>query len=314
MKLTPCLGLLALLPLGCAGAVPTPAEPAAATTTQHPAEVTVVDLTPPAPAAAKPPAPASDPAADRQSALKQAAEYGMLGLLSTGDPNAPDAPWGKDQAGNEPQSAQGNMWGDAIGDSFGAGGLGLSGSGGGGGTGVGIGLGSIGTLGHGAGTGTGQTFGSGSGGLAGAHSGKPPSIRMGATSVVGRLPPEIIQRIVRQNYGRFRFCYEQGLRTNPKLEGKVVVKFEIDKAGAVTTVAVVKDTTLPDKGVAACIQRSFNGLSFPQPDGGKVVVVYPLVFAPGEPAPTPAVAAPAATPAPATAAPAPAAPAAPKSP
>ena len=51
-------------------------------------------------------------------------------------------------------SASGNMWGDAIGDAFGAGGLGLSGVGeGGGGVGEGIGLGSVGTLGHGAGTG-----------------------------------------------------------------------------------------------------------------------------------------------------------------
>lgn len=52
-------------------------------------------------------------------------------------------------------SASGNMWGDAIGDAFGAGGLGLSGVGeGGGGQGEGLGLGSVGTLGHGAGTGS----------------------------------------------------------------------------------------------------------------------------------------------------------------
>lgn len=49
------------------------------------------------------------------------------------------------------------MWSEAIGDSYGAGGLGLSGIGaGGGGRGEGIGLGSIGTIGHGSGTGTGS--------------------------------------------------------------------------------------------------------------------------------------------------------------
>lgn len=49
------------------------------------------------------------------------------------------------------------MWSEAIGDSFGAGGLGLSGIGeGGGGRGEGIGLGGIGTIGHGSGTGTGS--------------------------------------------------------------------------------------------------------------------------------------------------------------
>ena len=58
-------------------------------------------------------------------------------------------------APGDPLSASGNMWGDAIGDAFGAGGLGLSGVGeGGGGKGEGIGLGSVGTLGHGSGTGS----------------------------------------------------------------------------------------------------------------------------------------------------------------
>lgn len=56
--------------------------------------------------------------------------------------------------GTDALNGQGNMWGDAIGDAFGAGGLGLSGVGeGGGGQGEGIGLGSIGTMGHGAGYG-----------------------------------------------------------------------------------------------------------------------------------------------------------------
>ena len=57
------------------------------------------------------------------------------------------------EAQREADAARGNLWGAAVGDSFGAGGLGLSGIGeGGGGRGEGIGLGSIGTIGHGAGT------------------------------------------------------------------------------------------------------------------------------------------------------------------
>jgi hypothetical protein len=157
-----------------------------------------------------------DPHIARAAALREAQEFGMIGLLNTGaagDPNAPTAPWGRDTSlGTDEISARGNMWGDEIGDAFGAGGLGLSGIGeGGGGRGEGIGLGSIGALGHGAGTGTGQGFGSGHGRLGGSHKTRAPKVRMGATTVSGRLPPEVIQRIVRQNYGRFRMCYEQGL-------------------------------------------------------------------------------------------------------
>jgi hypothetical protein len=228
----------------------------------------------------------ADPHIARQAALREAAEFGMIGLLNTGaggDPNAPTAPWGReDSLGNDPLSARGNMWGDTIGDSFGAGGLGLSGVGeGGGGRGEGIGLGNIGTIGHGAGTGTGQGFGNGHGRLGGAHQTRSPSLRQGATQVNGRLPQEVIQRIVRQNFGRFRLCYENGLRTNPNLQGRVAIKFVIDRSGSVST-ASDGGSDLPDQSVVSCVVRGFGNLSFPQPEGGIVTVVYPIIFSPGD--------------------------------
>jgi len=102
---------------------------------------------------------------------------------------------------------------------------------------------------------------------------------MGATSVSGRLPPEVIQRIVRQNFGRFRLCYENGLRNNPNLQGRVVVRFVIGRDGRVSNVGGGGD--LPDGGVTSCVTRAFYGLSFPQPEGGIVTVSYPIVFTPG---------------------------------
>jgi hypothetical protein len=209
----------------------------------------------------------------------------MIGLLNTGaagDPNAPTAPWGRDDSlGMDEMSARGNMWGDEIGDAFGAGGLGLSGIGeGGGGRGEGIGLGNIGTLGHGAGVGTGQGFGAGHGRLGGSHKTRAPKVRMGATTVSGRLPPEVIQRIVRQNYGRFRMCFEQGLARNPNLEGRVAVRFVIGRDGSVSNVSN-GGSDLPDSGVVSCVISAYYGLSFPQPEGGIVTVVYPIMFSPG---------------------------------
>src|SRR5687767_8833631 len=60
---------------------------------------------------------------------------------------------------------------------------------------------------------------------------KPPQLRQGSTRVEGpgRLPPEVIQRIVRQNFGRFRLCYETELKKQPELTGKVEVTFTIEK-------------------------------------------------------------------------------------
>jgi hypothetical protein len=107
-----------------------------------------------------------------------------------------------------------------------------------------------------------------------------PQVRMGAVSISGRLPPEVIQRIVRQNFGRFRLCYEAGLRNNPNLQGRVAVRFVIGRDGAVSNISN-GGSDLPDGGVVRCIVRAFEGLSFPQPEGGIVTAVYPIMLSPG---------------------------------
>ncbi len=154
----------------------------------------------------------------------------------------------------------------------------------GGGRGEGIGLGNFGALsgfGHGSGAGSGGASPC-PGALSGGARVKAPKIREGATSVNGRLPPEVIQRIVRQNFGRFRLCYEAGLRNNPALQGRVAVKFVIDRKGAVAS-AADGGSDMPDASVVSCVVRSFSNLSFPEPEGGIVTVVYPILFAPGDP-------------------------------
>jgi hypothetical protein len=120
--------------------------------------------------------------------LKEAAEFGMIGLLN--DRGAP-AP-----AASAAAMPTGNVLGGSIGDSFGAGGLGLSGVGeGGGGRGEGIGLGGLGTIGHGSGgavslaspasvpTASGSGFGNGHGRLGGAHQVRAPSLREGKIEI-----------------------------------------------------------------------------------------------------------------------------------
>ena len=112
-----------------------------------------------------------------------------------------------------------------------------------------------------------------------ASSSSPASVREGAPSTSGRLPPEVIQRSVRANMGRFRSCYERGLASNPALEGRVAVKFVIDRSGAVST-AADDGSTLPDPSVVQCIVRQYRSMSFPPPEGGAVTVRYPLDFRP----------------------------------
>jgi len=232
-----------------------------------------------------------DPRIARERALQEVETFGMIPILEGSTMNAPIAAWGAhDASGKDPKSALGNMWGLTLDDALGVGGLGLSGAGvAGGGQCEGcVGLGEIGGLGHGLGDGTGASIGNGDGSghghgvLPSTYTPKGMRMRVGVTEVAGgRIPAEVIQRIVRQNFGRFRMCYENGLRANPSLSGRVAVKFIIDRHGAVS-LAADAGSDLPDQAVIGCVVRGFSGLSFPEPQGGVVKVTYPIAFAPGE--------------------------------
>ena len=99
------------------------------------------------------------------------------------------------------------------------------------------------------------------------------------SSVEGRLRPEAIRHIIKLGSGRFRQCYENGLLRNPRLSGRVTVRFVIDHSGRVTSPAD-DGSELPDAAVVACVVHALGELSFPQPEGGLVSVVYPFVFNP----------------------------------
>jgi len=108
-----------------------------------------------------------------------------------------------------------------------------------------------------------------------------PSLHAEEPTINGRLQTDVIQRIVGQNFGRFRACYDEGVRTNPDLAGRVLVKFVIDRSGDVA-VAQDRASDLPDQSVVRCVVRAFQNLSFPKPAGGIVTVVYPIVFGSSE--------------------------------
>jgi hypothetical protein len=101
------------------------------------------------------------------------------------------------------------------------------------------------------------------------------------SSPSGRLPPQVIQSVVRGSFGPMRVCYEQGLRNNGELTGRVTTKFVIDPDGTVRMVADA-GSDLPDPKVVECVVRTFGTLQFPQPEGGPVTVVYPIMFHPGD--------------------------------
>lgn len=98
-------------------------------------------------------------------------------------------------------------------------------------------------------------------------------------TVIAGFPPEVVLRIVRQHFGRFRIAFEDGLKRNSALAGRIVVKFTIGPDGSVLQ-ASEEGSSLPDAKVIQEVVRSFMSMEFPRPEGGAVIVTLPIDFAP----------------------------------
>ncbi|WP_437606191.1 hypothetical protein WMF20_35025 [Sorangium sp. So ce834] len=117
------------------------------------------------------------------------------------------------------------------------------------------------------------------------------------------IPPHVVRRVVQENFGAMRACYEKGVRANPKLEGRIPVHLVVDGQGKVTYAGDADHPpadaplliALPSPGAAApsspapplrdpkvvgCVLDVFRGLRFPSATDRKSVatVVYPVVF------------------------------------
>jgi hypothetical protein len=104
-------------------------------------------------------------------------------------------------------------------------------------------------------------------------------IEEGRVSVDPGLPVDVVRRIVRQNHGRIRLCYENALAARPDLRGSVNVRFVIEIDGSVRTAVPASD--LDDPSAVSCIGRGFRGLTFPTPSRGvPVAVSYELWLRP----------------------------------
>ncbi|HZJ55473.1 MAG TPA: adventurous gliding motility protein GltG [Myxococcaceae bacterium] len=182
--------------------------------------------------------------------------------------------FGRAGLGGNLQAAMGHMTGSTVGDAGGVLGMGLKGSGGGGGgTGNTIGIGAVGTRGVAGGEGK---YGTGIG--MGKKSSADISITNSDPEVTGSMDPELIRRVVRSHHDQLKYCYDNALTKNPKLTGKVSVRWIITEGGTVASSNVVSSTT-NTRELDQCIAGRVLTWIFPKPKGGGVAVVtYPFVF------------------------------------
>lgn len=110
----------------------------------------------------------------------------------------------------------------------------------------------------------------------------PVRVRLGKTSTGGDgLPKEVVARILRANFGRFRMCYQHALKRDGELETEVTLR------GTIVTSGNLKKPEATSKNAPAsmlrCLETSLSVLTFPVPRGGATTFeMVGLSFAPDD--------------------------------
>ena len=100
---------------------------------------------------------------------------------------------------------------------------------------------------------------------------------------VNDIDKTLVRKIVRSHRDEIERCYASGLKTNPKLAGRLVVRFSIDGKGKVTE-AKVTESELAAPDVESCITARIEKWKFPPfGRGDPVTITYPFVFEPPPP-------------------------------
>jgi TonB family protein len=94
----------------------------------------------------------------------------------------------------------------------------------------------------------------------------------------GPVSAEVLTQVMNENKARFAACYDQHARREPKLAGRVVLRYTIRGDGTVHNVQI-KESTLHHEKVEACVVGVGQSLRFPgEPGRDKTRVVYPFEF------------------------------------
>lgn len=137
------------------------------------------------------------------------------------------------------------------------------------------GIAGIGTQGRGTGmTGSGASMGFGDKGKVQIEAGGNEE------NFTGTIDKEAVRRVVKSALAQFKACYEREYRMNSKLEGKVVVQWEIHEQGVAKNAQIVRvKSTINNSAVEDCVKNRMMALKFPEPPPGTAAeVTYPFIF------------------------------------
>jgi outer membrane biosynthesis protein TonB len=104
---------------------------------------------------------------------------------------------------------------------------------------------------------------------------KTPETKAGT----GSLDSSSVTNTLKRYQSRIQRCYERQLKVNQSASGKVVINFTIGRAGRVTKSQSIEDSV--GGGVGQCVSNVIQGLRFPKPKGGEVMINKTFVFESG---------------------------------
>jgi len=88
---------------------------------------------------------------------------------------------------------------------------------------------------------------------------------------------ESIRQVIKKNKEPIRNCYENGLKTNKNLHGKIVIKWHFIEGGVVTKSEVLS-STMDSKEVPLCIAKTIKAFTFPDSGYKEAVTRFPFIF------------------------------------
>jgi outer membrane biosynthesis protein TonB len=88
-----------------------------------------------------------------------------------------------------------------------------------------------------------------------------------------------LMAVVQRYVAGVKFCYDNALKKNPQLAGKITLQMDITAPGAVTQLEPVDDS-MGNAALERCILSQVEGWKFPAIPSGTVRFTLPLVFTP----------------------------------
>jgi hypothetical protein len=107
----------------------------------------------------------------------------------------------------------------------------------------------------------------------------PPAVSPPDMSAAPAYPASALYETFSSASAKLIACYTPGKQRDPKLRGKVILKFTIQSDGSAKPVAN-EGSNLTDDAVIACVVKTVKTLRFQKPVEGSVTVVYPFIFRP----------------------------------